>query len=137
MRRYKGNEKVEPGLYFNPRRVSFKSVDGEARLPGAREDLYLRVPAIALLVAGPALGLTYVIFLPFIGFAMLTWAASGKLAEVAGRGVEASVSVLKPAWRPAMAFLSRGKSVKRTARRADPWAEGVKKALERKDEEAA
>src|SRR3990167_4646666 len=31
MKRYTGSEMVEPGLYFNPRQLSFKSVDEEDR----------------------------------------------------------------------------------------------------------
>ena len=137
MRRYKGNQKVEPGLYLNPRRVSFKSMNGEARLPGSHGDLYLRVPTLALLVAGPLLGGVFVIFLPFIGFGMLAWVAGGKFAEIAGKGAAASVLVLKPAWRPAMAFLSRGKAVKRVTKREDTWADNVKKELERPDDDPA
>jgi hypothetical protein len=137
MRRYKGNEKVEAGIYLNPRQVSFKSMDGEARLPGCHEDRYLRVPTLALVAAGPALGLTYVILLPFIGFAMLAWVAGGRLMELTGQGAAAAVSVLKPAWRPAMAFLSRGKTVKRVDKHEDAWAENVKRELERPHDDPA
>jgi hypothetical protein len=112
-------------------------MDGEARLPGNSQDRYFRVPTLALIVAGPVLGGVFVIFLPFIGFGMLAWVAGGKLVELGGRVTAASVSVLTPAWRPAMAFLSRGKVAKRVTKREDTWAENVKKELEHPDEDPA
>lgn len=137
MRRYMGSQKVEPGIYLNPWRVSFKSMDGESRLPGSCEDRYFRVPALALLVAGPALGGVFVVFLPLIGFGMLAWVVGWKLVELGGRVAAASVSVLTPAWRPAMAFLSRGKAAKRVTKREDAWAEKVKKEIERPERDSA
>ena len=136
MRHYKGNERVAAGIYFNPRELSFASVDGEACLPGAAPQVYVRVPTLALLVVAPIIGGAYVIFLPLIGFAMLAWVVGGKLVELAARSAAAFLSVLQPAWKPAIAFLSRGKPVKRT-RKGDAWAEGVKKQLERRDDGAA
>ena len=51
-------------------------------LPGAEEVNYIRVPTIALMVLGPMLGGVYMMFLPFIGFAMLFWVAGKKVVEV-------------------------------------------------------
>ena len=44
-------------------------MDGGA-LAGDDGDRCLRVPALALLLLGPAMGFLFVIFLPFIGFAL-------------------------------------------------------------------
>src|SRR5574341_1039637 len=71
MKRYTGSETVEPGLYFNARQLSFKSVDETGPLPGSRAEVYRRVPILVLLVVGPILGLVYAVFLPFIGFAVV------------------------------------------------------------------
>jgi hypothetical protein len=135
MRRYRGHQSVEPGFYFNPRRLSFASVEGEGSLPGTEQEEYLRVPALAMLVMGPLLGLAYVIFLPLAGFVMLAWIAGSWVVALAGRAAAACVSVLKPAWRPTMAFFSRGKAAKRESSRPDAWAEEVKKELERPDDD--
>ena len=43
--------------------------DGDT-LPGGTTDLYVRLPTVALLVLGPAVGFLFVIFLPLIGFAL-------------------------------------------------------------------
>jgi hypothetical protein len=130
MKRYKGTEKVEPGLYFNLRQLSFKSVDEEGPLPGRTEDIYRRVPALALLVVGPLLGLVYVIFLPFIGFAMIAWLLGVKAAQVAVGAAEGAVRVLRPGWEPSMAFLSRSKPTKAPRDAADEWIEEVEKKLD-------
>jgi len=79
MKRYTGSETVEPGLYFNPRQLSFKSVDEEGPLPGSTDEVYRRVPILVLLVVGPILGLVYAVFLPFIGFAMVAMYLTGWL----------------------------------------------------------
>lgn len=135
MKRYYGNEKVEPGLYFNLRQISFETLDEAGHLPGTAGDEYHRLPVLAMLIVGPALGLAYAIFLPLIGFAMLAWVGITKLAGVVGAAELARV--LKPAWQPAMAFFSRGKPAAKKPAAKDGWAEGVKKDLEAKDNEGA
>jgi hypothetical protein len=151
MKRYSGTEKVKPGLYFNVRQLSFKSMDEEGDLPGTPMDEYLQVPTVAMLVVGPILGLVYVLFLPFIGFAMVGGLAAAKAAGFVGRAAAAGARVLQPAWQPAMAFLSRrgtGRKSRKAARREgraaptgeqarDAWAEGVRKELDADDEEQA
>ena len=89
MRTYRGTETVEPGLYFNLRQLSFKSVDEEGPLPGEPEDIYRRVPMLALLLVGPVMGLAFVVFLPFIAFAMVGWIVTSKVARVAGTAMRA------------------------------------------------
>jgi hypothetical protein len=131
MKRYRGNQKVHSGVYFNLQEISFKSIDREGRLPGTDQEEYLRVPTLALLIAGPILGGVYVIFLPLIGLAMLAWLAVGKIVELAGYAAEAAVRVLRPAWEPGWAFLSRGKPAKRAKKKSrDRWAENVKRKLQ-------
>ena len=136
MRRYRGNEKVEPGVYFNLAQLAFTSIAEEGHLPGSAGDVYRRVPTLALLVVGPFLGAVYVIFLPFIGFGMLAWIAGTKLAPVMEDAGAAFVRVLRPAWQPAMAFLSRGKAAKGRRTPTDRWAEDVKTELEATDKHA-
>ena len=129
MRHYKGTEKVEPGLYFNLRQLSFKSIEDEGPLPGKREDIYRRVPMLALLVVGPFLGLTYVVFLPFIGFAMVAWLLAVKATHLAAGVASGAIRALRPGWEPSMAFLHRTKPAKTTREGADKWAEDVEKKL--------
>ena len=68
----KAGEAAKLGFYFNTRtwEMDLHRVDGGA-LPGADSDRYVRVPALALLFLGPVMGFFFVIFLPFIGFALV------------------------------------------------------------------
>lgn len=137
MRQYRGGEQVETGLYFNLRQLSFKSVDESGPLPGTPTDVYRRVPMLLLLVVGPVLGLVYVVFLPFIGVAMVTWLLAAKAGQFAGEAARQVARVLRPGWEPAMAFFSRSKAAKRPGAQTDPWAEEVRKRLERGDQDGA
>ena len=130
MKRYTGSEMVEPGLYFNPRQLSFKSVDEEGPLPGSTDEVYRRVPILVLLVVGPILGLVYAVFLPFIGFAMVTSLLGVKAVQLAGGAVRGAVRVLRPGWEPSMAFLSRSTPTKTKREAPDEWAEDVRKKLD-------
>lgn len=107
MTRYPGRERVEPGIYFSFEHLSFVSMDETGQLPGGPETAYRRVPAVALLVVGPLVGLAYVIFLPLISFVMLGAAVASAVAGLARDAARATVRVLQPAWQPARAFLSR------------------------------
>ncbi|MEK7372512.1 MAG: hypothetical protein AAB265_13770 [candidate division NC10 bacterium] len=130
MKRYTGSETVEPGLYFNPRQLSFKSVDEEGPLPGSTDEVYRRVPILVLLVVGPILGLVYAVFLPFIGFVMVTSLLGVKAVQLAGGAARGAVRVLRPGWEPSMAFLSRSRPTKTKREAPDEWAEDVRKKLD-------
>ena len=137
MRHYRGTEKVEPGLYFNLRQLAFKSIDDEGLLPGTTDEVYRRVPMLALLVVGPFLGLVYVIFLPFIGFAMVAWLLGVKATHLAAGAARGAVRALRPGWEPSMAFLTRTTPAKTTREGVDKWAAEVEKKLDRPDRHAA
>ena len=133
MTQYHGNDKVGPGIYFNLRELAFRSVEDEARLPGGPEQLWRPVPALAMLVAGPVVGLVFVMFLPLIGFLMLGGLALGWLVRQTLPAFAGFGRVLRPAWQPALAFLGRGRARKAdaTTKPADPWADDVRAELEK------
>jgi hypothetical protein len=68
----RAGQAAKSGFYFNTRtwEMSLHRKDGEA-LPGGDRDRYVRVPAVALLFVGPVMGFLFVVFLPFIGFALV------------------------------------------------------------------
>lgn len=79
MKRYNGNEKVKPGFYLSTKRWDLETIDKtEGLLPGIEEETYLRIPLPLMLVAGPAVGFLFVVFLPLIGFLMLLYMLGGK-----------------------------------------------------------
>ena len=137
MKRYYGTETVGPGVYFNAREFSVRSMNEDGPLPGAEADEYRRVPALVLLIAGPLIGLVYVAFLPLIGFAMVLWFLTGKAVDLGIKVATASLRVIEPAWQPAMAFLSRRRRRKETRNHKDEWASKVKKELDDDDKTGA
>ena len=63
-------ETAKAGFYFNLRTWELDLHRKDGALPGGDTDRYARIPTVALLVLGPAMGFFFVIFLPFIGFAL-------------------------------------------------------------------
>lgn len=143
MKSYRGNRVAEPGIYLNLRELTFKSMDEEGRLPGTGETVWRRVPAVVMLIAAPVISVAFFIFLPLIGFLMLAGVVGVKLYELGRRLVVASVPVLRPAWQPARAFLSRGKPARKTPpgektteeEPKDRWAEEARREAADDDEE--
>lgn len=136
MRTYTGSQDVEPGLYFNAKQFSVKSIENRGPLPGTRDHTYRRVPMLAMLAIAPLIALAYVIFLPFIGFAMVTWLLGNKAAQLATRAATDVVRVLRPGWAPSLAFLSRPKPArqdKSVEDTRDAWTEEVEKKLSETD----
>ena len=82
----KAGEAAKAGFYFNTRtwELDLHRKDGGA-LPGDDGDRCVRVPAAALLVLGPTMGFFFVIFLPFIGFALVVRELGHKAAGWFGR----------------------------------------------------
>lgn len=82
----KAGDAAKVGFYFNTRtwELNLHRTDGEA-LPGGPEDRYTRVPAVALLLLGPVMGFFFVIFLPFIGFALVARELGRRVAALFGR----------------------------------------------------
>lgn len=132
---YTGTQQVDPGLYMNLRKFAITSVEQRAALPGDATDTYYHVPMLLMLAAAPVLGLVFVIFLPFIGFAMVAYLLGNKAVELGAGVVEQMGRVRRPGWAPALAFLSRSKRAKRAPAPAAPdaWTEGVEKKLNESD----
>jgi len=98
---------VKGGFYFNRDKLDLIAVSGkEGLLPGADGQRYLRVPVLAVLLLAPVLGGLFVMFMPFIGFA-LVFQHLGRLmlsgARRAGRGF---LFVVTPTWRPGEAYFA-------------------------------
>lgn len=135
MTTYTGTQNVEPGLYYALKPFKLTSVDERGPLPGAESVTYHRVPMLLMLALSPLLGLAFVIFLPFIGFAMVFRLAGEKAVEVGGRVAANGVRVLRPAWAPALAFLTRSTPAKPGAPPAPPdaWADDAERKLNKTD----
>lgn len=135
MTAYTGTQDVEPGLYLSTKKFSVTTIDKRGPLPGPVDETYRRVPMLLMLAAAPLIGLVYVIFLPFIGFAAVAFLAAQKANEAAGRVATQMGRVRRPAWAPTLAFLSRSKPAETTPDETvrDEWAEDVEKKLNETD----
>jgi len=108
MFRHTGGETTRHGFYWNARTWAITVVERQGgELPGDARDRYARIPVLAMLVVAPFMGAAYVMFLPFIGFAMVL----DFVARRVGRGAKASAltlsAVVSPRWRPGEAYLAK------------------------------
>lgn len=103
-----GGDTVRGGFYWNTQKWDANFVEGESgMLPGAADDDYRRIPVGLVLVAAPVMGALFVIFLPFIGIALMLQQMGIASAEVAGRMLERVAPAVSPSWQPRMAYLAR------------------------------
>ena len=89
MTTYNGNTKVQSGYYFSTSTLAVEVIgEGGGRLPGGATTKYYAVPFPLLFAIIPVVGLAFLMFLPFIGFALLGVAmarsVTGRLHEGAG-----------------------------------------------------
>jgi hypothetical protein len=72
MARHQGGEVVKGGFYWNQAQWLVENVEGKfGMLPGGEDARYVRVPTVMMFLLAPLMGALFVIFLPFIGFALL------------------------------------------------------------------
>ena len=108
MFRYTGGETTRHGFYWNARTWSINLVERQGGvLPGDAQDRYARIPVLAMLLIAPIMGAAYVIFLPFIGFAMVLDFVARRVARGARAGALALAAVVSPRWRPGEAYLAK------------------------------
>lgn len=71
-RKHLGGDLVKFGFYWNLAEWEAQIVPAAGgELKGTKNDRYVRLPLLALLVIAPLMGAAYAFFLPFIGFAMV------------------------------------------------------------------
>jgi len=89
MTTYSGNSKVKSGYYFSTSTLAVEVISEDGgTLPGASATRYFSVPFPLLFMVLPVIGLAFLMFLPFIGFALLgvamAKAVTSRLHERAG-----------------------------------------------------
>jgi len=103
MLRHNGGETAGKGTYWNLTNGERIDISSEGTLPGDSSRTYYRMPAAAIIVAAPVLGLLYAAFLPFIGIAMALRLVAQKIGGGVMETVQSSASF---AWRPSESYLS-------------------------------
>jgi hypothetical protein len=76
-----GGTETKGGFYWKKGEWEIVTVDGKkGMLPGGSESQFIRLPGILVIPTALVLSITYVVFLPFIGFAMLLRALGSRVA---------------------------------------------------------
>jgi hypothetical protein len=97
MAKYTGGEKVGGGYYWNTRTWAVEVVGDEGgRLGDPNGARYVKVHFLALFAIVPILGALFLMFLPFIGFALLAYAIAKKIAGVVGRSTTELAATVQP-----------------------------------------
>lgn len=87
MTRKAGGDAAEPGFYWSRRRWEIVPVAAPgSRLEGGPADLYLKLPAAAVLALAPLMGGLFAFFLPLIGFVMVFRELATRTARAVWRG---------------------------------------------------
>jgi len=108
----KGGNRVTAGTYWNLSNGSRVNMEQEGALPGNGTTRYLKAPVAVMLMAAPAIGLVFAVFLPFIGIAMTLSLIGKKLVDGVTSAAAGSMSF---GWRPIEAYLA-GRKRKKEAR---------------------
>lgn len=97
MAKHTGGMQVQGGYYWNPRNWEVEVVPPEGgRLRGAADAKYVKVPFPALFVIVPLLGALFLMFLPFIGFALFAYAIAKKVTGGVKKGATELASTIQP-----------------------------------------
>ncbi len=102
--RRKGGEIVKKGNYWNFSTGERVHMEEAGTLPADETQTYYRVPPIAILIAGPLLGLLYFLLLPFIGAAVF---AAVLFKKLSGRWARSARRAAEFGWKPSEAYLAR------------------------------
>jgi hypothetical protein len=124
---YHGGTRVRSGFYWSRSSWTVLTLPREGGvLPGGEEHRYLKVPILLLLGLAPVMGGLYVMFLPFIGFAMVLGLAAKRTAGGLARVAAALMATLGPAWRPGEAYFAEKRGEKPEG--GEPGGSGRKEA---------
>jgi hypothetical protein len=100
---YHSGETVPHGAYWNVSTGELVHCDGATDVLTGDSVTYLKVHPVALLLLGPIFGLAFVLFLPFIGFAMIVHTILSRLLSAVGAHVVREAGFR---WQPSMAYFT-------------------------------
>jgi len=108
MKRFTSGSKVAQGFYWNIGRWELANIGAAGgTLPGHDGDRFVKVPLVAALAAAPLFGLVFVMFLPFIGVAMVGALAVKKVVAVLHGGASSvAATVAQSSALPGEAYLT-------------------------------
>jgi hypothetical protein len=107
---WKGAQQAVTGTYWDISTGERLSIKDQDTLPGDKSTTYIKASGTMVLLMGPVLGLTFAIFLPFIGIAMALSFVGKKIVNAgktaARRMADSAVKNIFFAWRPLQAYLA-------------------------------
>ncbi len=128
MFKYSGGQTAKSGFYWNARTWAITMIERQGgALPGGAEDRYARIPVLAMLVVAPFMGAAYVMFLPFIGIAMVTDFVARRLGRGVRAGALAMAAAVSPQWRPGEAYLAKDEKDEKDEKAKDEGGEKEEK----------
>jgi hypothetical protein len=138
MKTFESGSTVQGGYYWNLGKWEMATVQGEAgKLDGKPGDRYVKVALPLVFVAAPLMGGLFVMFLPFIGFALAANAAA-KAGAKATKDLGAELaSVMTPGWRPGEAHMQGKRPDEKADAKAPAAADGLDKLQKEIDEKRA
>jgi len=108
MSKYHGGQTAKSGFYCNTRTWAITMTERQGGvLPGDGQDRYTRIPVVAMLLVAPFMGAAYVLFLPFIGIAMVVDFVARRMGRGVKAGALAMTAAVSPQWRPGEAYLAK------------------------------
>jgi hypothetical protein len=108
-----GGTKVGSGFYWSMGAWDMTMVPAEGGLlPGGTDRTYTRIPTFLFLLMAPIMGALYVVFLPFVGFALVFSYAFRGLRHMAADAFMNVAVAVAPKWAPGEAYLAARKSDK-------------------------
>jgi hypothetical protein len=133
MAKYTGGMNVNGGYYWNPRSWAVEVVPPEGGKLSAAGASYVKVPFPLLFVIVPVLGALFLMFLPFIGFALLGHAMVKKVTGGVKETATDLAATMSPGWIPGEAHLT-GKpgEEKKAEGEATPELKALAKEIEEK-----
>ncbi len=96
MAKYTGGMQVRGGYYWNPRNWEVEVVAPEGGRLQAEGAKYVKLPFPLLFLVVPLLGALFLVFLPFIGFALFGYAIVKKVTGTVRRGATELASTVAP-----------------------------------------
>ena len=135
MRQHEGGDKVPGGFYWKQNNWEIEVVKGdEGTLPGDADTTYVRIPTLAMLLGAPVMGGLFVVFLPFLGFAMLANHLGKKAVSGLKQAADEVGAAVGPAWQPGEARFAGKKKAKKGKKAAAAKDEKAEKAQESAEE---
>jgi hypothetical protein len=107
MTRLNAGSAAKAGYYFNLKSFEIHPVPADGgRLPGDAGADWVEIPVVAALVLAPVLGLTFLMFVPFIGIYLTAERMVKPLFGAARKEAAELAATMSPGWQPGEAHLT-------------------------------